>query len=38
VTWFHFGGGVDWLVEAHLRDAFECWVLHTLGYAGEDLG
>jgi hypothetical protein len=24
MIWFLFGGGVDWLVEAHLRDVFEC--------------
>jgi hypothetical protein len=38
VTWFRFGGGVDWLAEAHLRDVFECQVLHTFGYGGDDLG
>jgi hypothetical protein len=37
VTWFHFSGGVDWLVEAHLRDVLECQVLRTFDDGGEDL-
>jgi hypothetical protein len=38
VTWFCFGGGVDWLVEAYLRDVFKCQVLRTFDDGGEDLG
>jgi hypothetical protein len=32
MAWLRFGGGVDWLVEAHLGDAFEFWVLRAFGY------
>jgi hypothetical protein len=32
MAWFRLGGGVDWLVEAHLRDVFEFLVLRTFGY------
>jgi hypothetical protein len=38
VTWFRFDGGVDWLVEAHLRDVFEFCVLCAFGDGWEDLG
>jgi hypothetical protein len=34
MSWFLFDGGVDWLVEAHLRDVFECWILRTFSYGG----
>jgi hypothetical protein len=38
MAWLRLGGGVDWLVEAHLRDAFEFWVLCAFSYGWEDLG
>jgi hypothetical protein len=37
MAWFFFGGDVDRLVEAHLRDVFEFQVLRTFGYDWEDL-
>jgi hypothetical protein len=38
VTWFCFGGSVDWLVEVCLGDVFECRVLRTFDDGGKDLG
>jgi hypothetical protein len=38
VTSFCFGGYVDWLVEVHLRDVFECLVLWMFDNGGKDLG